>query len=346
MLRLFTVTHDYTSRSALPWTKDAAGRPARRQRPAAPAPCAHVPARAPQPPVLPARRAPRRRWGERAAICLVYCRGRHQTRQGDRHRHALALGARQEMAEGARLYAPLRHRGGGHAVGRAQPGAAGRAPRPSASADHPRRHPRRRSVLRVAAHAQARTARAARRQPVPPASRASLRLSGRPCALRRRERRSERRRAQSRALAAPNAARSDGADCETKCDAEELVNAHKNGTAKERVQAAKDPADLAHFNGNWLTFTGLHYTGSAEYGGRFKLSELLEAGYITTFALDGREMLITPREKTWVRLMALILPIEKPMLAHEVDFSRRGVPDTYGAWSANAMVGGSARRLG
>ncbi|KAI0563985.1 translation initiation factor IF-2 [Gracilaria domingensis] len=177
-----------------------AGRPVRGQRPAAPGPRADVSAHAPSPSVLPARRAPRRRAGERAALCAVHRRGRHAPRPRAQRPHAAAHGPHQGLAEPARLHAPPSHRRGGHAVGRAQPGAARGKQRPRPPADHPRRQPRRASVLPAAAHAGA--ARAAGRQLVLPAARAPFRLPGRPRALRRRQR----RRQQSRALAAANGA--------------------------------------------------------------------------------------------------------------------------------------------
>ncbi|KAI0562434.1 hypothetical protein FGB62_60g13 [Gracilaria domingensis] len=178
------------------------GRREGRQRPAAPGPRADAPAHAPQAQVLPARRAPRRRQGEPAALCGVHRRGRHQTGRGHQHRHAAAHHARQGLAEPERLHAPPSHRRGGHAVGRAQPGAARGEQRPRPPADHPRRQQRRASVLPKLAQAHPRAAHAAGRQLVLPAARAPLRLSGRPRALRRRQR----RRQQSRALAAATGA--------------------------------------------------------------------------------------------------------------------------------------------
>ncbi|KAI0562406.1 hypothetical protein FGB62_60g110 [Gracilaria domingensis] len=159
-------------------------------------------------------------------------------------------------------------------------------------------------------------------------------------------------------------ARADAAEHRNKRDAEELVKKYGNGTPSERLEAATTPAALAHYNDKWLTFTGLEYKGSADYPGRFKLSEQLEAGYTTTFALDGREMLVTPKQKRWMRLLALdseggavfdnvldesrthesaIVSIEEPVRRNEVDFSRRGVPETYGEWTANVMIGSRAR---
>eukprot|EP00178_Gracilaria_changii_P017131 TRINITY_DN489_c1_g1_i1.p1 TRINITY_DN489_c1_g1~~TRINITY_DN489_c1_g1_i1.p1 ORF type:complete len:552 (-),score=109.03 TRINITY_DN489_c1_g1_i1:1711-3366(-) len=138
-------------------------------------------------------------------------------------------------------------------------------------------------------------------------------------------------------------------------EAVQLVNQTKNASVEERLQAATCAASRAHYNDNWLTFTALQYTGSEEYPERFCISELMEAGYKTTFALDGREVLVTP-ERKWVRLLALdddgdavfdnlgtatILSVEDERVEGEV-FGHRVVPDTTGEWTADLRIGSKA----
>ncbi|KAI0562439.1 spidroin-1 [Gracilaria domingensis] len=422
-LNLFTVTQDYTNRSALPWT-DAAGFVWQTDEE-----------------TLQGNRIEQAELSvvndllrgdpaqmhllkhHRRALCGVHRRGRHATRRRAQRPHTAAHGPRQGLAEPERLHAPPSHRRGGHAVGRAQPGAARGEQRPRPPADHPRRQQRRASVLPKLAQAHPRAAHAAGRQLVLPAARAPLRLSGRPRALRRRQR----RRQQSRALAAATGAavvpehpggpsrrsafgldrhqlwnpppavrhcvfhialqlagahlsrasassgarwsgrsrgcrlrhllRCHGTANVNERNAEKLVKKYKNGPVHERLKAATWTGALAYYNDKCLTFTGLEYTGSADYPGSFTLSELREAGYITTFALDGREMLVTPNENKWMRLKALdskgravfdndrgaprILPIEARLQPHE-DFSLRGVSKTYGVWTANVKIGSRA----
>lgn len=67
------------------------------------------------------------------------------------------------------------------------------------------------------------------------------------------------------------------------------------GDTRARIEAVTSPAALLHFDGNGLSFSGLHYEGNHSFvDDTFTVKHLLEAGYQTTFARDGREVLISP----------------------------------------------------
>lgn len=74
-----------------------------------------------------------------------------------------------------------------------------------------------------------------------------------------------------------------------------LVNAARTENVRLQVDIATSPAARAFFNGHWLSFSGDTYTGKYDYNGRkFTASDLMAAGFETTFSMDGREGLITP----------------------------------------------------
>lgn len=74
-----------------------------------------------------------------------------------------------------------------------------------------------------------------------------------------------------------------------------LVNAARTENVRLQVDIATSPAARTFFNGHWLSFSGDSYTGKYDYNGRmFTASDLMAAGFETTFSMDGRESLITP----------------------------------------------------
>lgn len=129
-------------------------------------------------------------------------------------------------------------------------------------------------------------------------------------------------------------------------NAPELVKLAQKGSMRFQIEAAC--SDLAHaqFNGAWLSFAPGAYAGSSTYDGRkFNISDLMRAGFETSLAMDGREVLVSPAG-TEMRLAclgsdggAVFEPADSisPMLPSGV------VPGVRATWLSDIFVSADAR---
>lgn len=119
-----------------------------------------------------------------------------------------------------------------------------------------------------------------------------------------------------------------------------------NQCTRFQVEAACFSHSRAMFNGQWLSFCDEHFHGSQEYPARrFSVSDLLMAGYETSFAMDGREVLITPRG-TAMRMLGVNDFGSVLFDMAESSSSQLGtgvVEGVRGAWVSDAEVGGGIR---
>lgn len=131
--------------------------------------------------------------------------------------------------------------------------------------------------------------------------------------------------------------------------AEEMYRMTEGKGPRLRVQAATSAAAREHYDGRWLSFSGLHYEqGGKEYPGRFDLEDLLRAGYQTTVAMDGREVLISPCGERRMRMhdvdakgIASFIKGWKEELRVQDDNAEKGMevlPCSRAIWSANVSV--------
>lgn len=88
-------------------------------------------------------------------------------------------------------------------------------------------------------------------------------------------------------------------------DGEDLYSYTLNRSLPEKLFSLAMPASVAHYNGDWINFSGERYSGEAEYPARFHTSDLMEAAYQTTVCMDGREALLTPDLSSRVRMRGI-----------------------------------------
>lgn len=130
--------------------------------------------------------------------------------------------------------------------------------------------------------------------------------------------------------------------------ANDLLRLYRNSGSRMQIEVATSLIARSMYNGAWLSFSGLTYEGQREYPGpRFRVSDLLTAGYELTFCMDGREALVTPR-RIPMRLEAFTsdgggvfvkAESEDPQLTTAV------VPGVRGTWAADIFIGKSAKAL-
>lgn len=122
-----------------------------------------------------------------------------------------------------------------------------------------------------------------------------------------------------------------------------------NRSARTRVEAATTTEAVRHYDGQWLSFSGLNFNEhGTEYPGRFSLKHLLCAGYQTTFAMDGREVLISPSGDRRMRMQHVdgkgFASFHKPGTAQsegrndELEIGMEVLPCARGVWAAYTPV--------
>lgn len=103
------------------------------------------------------------------------------------------------------------------------------------------------------------------------------------------------------------------------------------GTSRALVEAVSHPKCRAYFDGKGLSFVGDEdtFTGSVTIDHTFSLLDVLRAGYVTTFARDGREVLIhgNGRYKQLFRLHSIDAHRRVKMVALENPMNNAIVPD-------------------
>lgn len=130
---------------------------------------------------------------------------------------------------------------------------------------------------------------------------------------------------------------------------DDLYNQNRNSNSRIRVDIATSCAAVKHFNGRWLSFSGLSFNQNGkEFPGRFALADLLKAGYQTTFALDGREVLISPCGERRMRMkhidekgFAVFYKPDAHQVGNQDDDVAKGMeilPCARGVWAAYTPV--------
>lgn len=130
--------------------------------------------------------------------------------------------------------------------------------------------------------------------------------------------------------------------------ARELVKNSVGLGDRMQVDLATGRLARSAFNGARLSFSGLDYVGHKDYNGpHFRVSQLMNAGYETSFCMDGREALVTPTGNL-MRLrdvnseggaFFIRAESEDPQLETAV------VPGVRGTWASDIATGQFPRKL-
>lgn len=118
--------------------------------------------------------------------------------------------------------------------------------------------------------------------------------------------------------------------------------ASRTENVKLQIDMASSIGARFLYDGKWLSFTGNSYEGNLEYEGRrFNISDLMMAGYETTYCMDGREALVVPRGDSVVRMLRLDEMGSAVFGRSESDSAELStgiVPGVRGTWVSDVVV--------